>query len=89
MAHHYPGMSFPDRLCDVSVTSWYLKSTNPTISGKIFSNQKLTRGKTFGIDITYKNSRSIIFVDLEAIAKLCDDFCMFVTFTHEMFIFFH
>jgi len=41
---------------------------------KVFSNQKITRGKTFGIDITYTNSRTIIFVDLEAIATLCDDF---------------
>ena len=31
-----PGISFLDRLCDVSMTSWCLKSSNLTIHGKCF-----------------------------------------------------
>jgi len=35
-----PGNFFLDRLCDVSMTSWCLKSSNLTISGKIFIKSK-------------------------------------------------
>jgi len=31
-----PGLSFLDRLCDVSMTSWCLNSSNLTIHGKCF-----------------------------------------------------
>jgi len=31
-----PGISFLDRLCDVSMTSWYLNSSNLTIHDKCF-----------------------------------------------------
>ena len=51
--------------------------------------KNLLEGGRFGNDITYTNNRSIIFVDLESIATLCDDFCMYVTYTNEMLIFFH
>jgi len=42
-----PGITFPDRLCDVIMTSWCLKSSNLTNSSKLFSNKKITREKTF------------------------------------------
>jgi len=36
-----PGITFLDRLCDVSMTSWCLKSSNLSISGKIFIKSKI------------------------------------------------